>query len=205
MTLTISGFLACTLAMLPASALFAGTLTVQVSDESGAPLDDAVVYADAAAAPPRSKPAPAEIEQKGRKFLPLVTVVQTGAAVSFPNHDTVRHHVYSFSQAKNFELKLYSGLPSTPVIFDKPGTVVLGCNIHDRMIAYIQVVDTPHFGKTDATGTVRITGIPDGKYVLRAWHYRLPPDAPAAQQALAVSGDAKASFRLGLAQQAAPH
>lgn len=201
MKLTITGFLACTFAMLPASALFAGTLTVQVSDDAGAPLEDAVVYAEAVGAPARSKPASAEIEQKGRKFLPLVTVVQTGAAISFPNHDTVRHHVYSFSQAKNFELKLYSGMPSAPVVFDKPGTVVIGCNIHDRMIAYVQVVDTPYFGKTDAAGTVRITGIPDGHYVLRAWHYRLPPNAAPAQQPLSLSGDAKTAFRLGLAPQ----
>jgi len=74
-------------------------------------------------------------------------VVQAGTPILFPNHDKVRHHVYSFSPAKTFELKLYSGVPGTPVLFDKPGLVVLGCNIHDQMVAYVQVVNTPYFAK----------------------------------------------------------
>src|SRR4051812_34890846 len=80
---------------------FAASITVQVADASGHPLPDAVVYAEPLSGQILPKRlTPAEIEQKGRKFLPLVTVVQTGANISFPNNDTVRHHVYSFSPAK---------------------------------------------------------------------------------------------------------
>ncbi len=127
--------------------------------------------------------------------MPLMTVVQTGSEISFPNNDTVRHHVYSFSATKPFELKLYSGNPGTPILFDKPGTVVIGCNIHDQMVSYIQVVSTPHFGKSDEAGMVRIGDLAPGKYRIKAWHYQLPPTAPAVETEITV---AKNDMALGL-------
>ena len=176
----------------------AASLTVQVTDASGQPLADAAVYAEPAAGQAVSKAAKAgEIEQKGRKFIPLVSVVQVGTAVSFPNNDTVRHQVYSFSPAKVFDIKLYSGQPANPVVFDKPGTVVLGCNIHDQMLAYVHVVPTPWFAKTDASGKAVIEGVPAGKYTLKAWHYGLPASAPISEQAANLTGgDLSASFKL---------
>ena len=136
-------------------------------------------------------------DPEGRKFIPLVSVIQVGTSVSIPNNDTVRHHVYSFSPAKVFDIKLYSGQPANPIVFDKPGTVILGCNIHDQMLAYIQVVPTPWFAKTDASGTAVIESIPAGKYQLKAWHYGLPPTAPIPEQAVTVSGaDLNETFKL---------
>ena len=90
----------------------------------------------------------AEMAQKGKQFDPTVLVVPVGTSVGFPNRDTVRHHVYSFSPVKTFELKLYSGVPANPVVFDKIGIAVLGCNIHDAMTAWVVVVDTPYFGRS---------------------------------------------------------
>jgi hypothetical protein len=107
--------------------------------------------------------------QRGRQFVPQVLVVQVGTSVSFPNQDTVRHHVYSFSPVKPFELKLYAGTPSEPIVFDKVGTAVLGCNIHDQMSGWVVVVDTPYFGKTDTAGQVQLD-VPEGEHLLRAWH-----------------------------------
>jgi hypothetical protein len=98
-----------------------------------------------------------------------VLVIQTGTSVNFPNFDTVRHHVYSFSPIKVFETKLYSGTPSEPTIFDKPGIAALGCNIHDRMSAHIVVVDTALFAKTDASGMARFADLPAGEHQLKAW------------------------------------
>jgi hypothetical protein len=106
--------------------------------------------------------------------------------VLFPNQDTVRHHVYSFSPTKTFELKLYAGVPANPVIFDKVGIAVLGCNIHDNMVAWVLVVDTPYFGHTDAQGKLALDNVPNGSYKLRTWHSTLPTGAPAAEQAQAV-------------------
>lgn len=183
-----------------ASAASHAAVTVQVLDAAGKPVADAAVYAEPASGqtPPKALKT-VDIEQKGRKFLPTVTVIQAGTNISFPNNDTVRHHVYSFSPAKVFELKLYSGEPANPVNFDKPGTVVIGCNIHDQMAAYIHVVQTPHFAKTDAAGKARLDGLASGKYRLKAWHFGLPVNAQIAEQALSVaSGDASASFTLNV-------
>jgi hypothetical protein len=110
--------------------------------------------------------------QRARQFEPHVLVVQTGTAVSFPNFDTVRHHVYSFSAAKTFDIKLYAGTPANPVVFDSAGVATLGCNIHDRMSAHVVVVDTPLFAKSDAAGTVTFD-VPVGQHVLLFWHARL--------------------------------
>ena len=178
----------------------AASLAVDVTDASGAPLADAVVFAEPASGQTAPKSTRgAEIEQRKRKFNPLVTVIQSGTEISFPNNDSVKHHVYSFSPAKIFDLPLYSGKAAAPQLFDKPGTVVLGCNIHDQMIAYVEVVDTPFFGKTDAAGKVKLDGLPPGKYRLKAWHYNLPLTVPFTEQALNLtSGDSTANFKLEL-------
>ncbi len=179
----------------------AASLSVDVADGSGAPLADAVVYAEPASGQtvPKAARGGAEIEQRKRRFNPLVTVVQVGTEIGFPNNDTVKHHVYSFSPAKVFDLPLYSGKAAAPQLFDKAGTVVLGCNIHDQMIAYVEVVDTPFFAKTDATGKARLEGLVPGKYVLKAWHYNLPISTPFIEQNLTMIGsDGAASFKLDL-------
>jgi hypothetical protein len=100
-----------------------------------------------------------------------------GAEVAFPNRDTVRHHVYSFSPAKRFELKLYAKGEAPRVKFDKAGVVAVGCNIHDSMVAFIKVVDTPYAAKTDEHGVAVLHGAPAGGATLRIWHpYLRAPD-----------------------------
>ena len=195
--------LAASLSLFTASAQ-ASSLAVVVQDAAGKPLADAVVYAeqDGVALPKLSKTA--VIEQRGLKFLPLVSVVQTGTAISFPNNDKVRHHIYSFSPAKKFDQKLYAGVAASTQVFDKPGTVVLGCNIHDRMIAYVKVVDTPYFARTDADGVAKFE-LPAGKYKLNAWHYNQAANpASAAEQTVTVkAGDAATGAAYKLAVKAA--
>jgi plastocyanin len=179
---------------------FAAGLGVTVADRDGKPVEDAAVYLEPidAKAPPLSART-VEIEQKDRKFSQLMTVIQVGQGILFPNRDSVRHHVYSLSQAKLFELKLYSGVPTSPVVFDKPGSVVLGCNIHDKMVSYIHVVDTPWFGKSDASGRARLEGLPDGRYKLKVWHYALANLDVAAEQTLVLKGEAgNVAVRLNL-------
>ena len=143
--------------------------TIQVRNSAGQPLADAVVAVEVRGRPARASGAKAEMAQRERQFQPQVLVVQTGTAVNFPNFDTVRHHVYSFSPIKVFETKLYSGTPAEPVLFDKPGVAALGCNIHDRMSAHIIVVDTPLFAKTDANGFASFD-LPAGEHQLKTWH-----------------------------------
>jgi plastocyanin len=180
----------------------AATLEISVKDARGAALADAVVWATPRVAP-RERPRPeARVEQRNERFVPMVTVVQVGTKVRFPNRDPVRHHVYSFSAAKPFEIKLYAGTSAPPILFDKPGEVVLGCNIHDDMIGYIYVVDTPWFAKTGADGVVRLTQLPAGDYELRAWHYAQA--APVASQPAPLRADESHSAAFAVSLKAAP-
>jgi plastocyanin len=158
---------------LAACGVRAASLHAEVRDASRAPVADAVVYATPASGLSEARAGrTAAIEQVDREFTPYVSVVQTGTAVSFPNRDPILHHVYSFSPAKTFEIKLYTGKSPGVIVFDKPGVVNIGCNIHDWMIAYLLVVSTPHFAKTDAKGIARLRDLPAGGYELRAWHPR---------------------------------
>lgn len=150
-------------------ATLAVPMTVQVKGPSGQPLANAVVAVEVKGRPAKTTTAKAEMGQRDRQFTPQLLVVQTGTAVNFPNFDTVRHHVYSFSPTKVFDLKLYSGTPAEPVVFDKPGVAALGCNIHDRMSAHIIVVDTPTFARTDAQGQATFD-LPPGEHAVKAWH-----------------------------------
>jgi plastocyanin len=181
----------------------AAALTVQVLDSNGAGLADAVIYAEPESGQAPRTMASGEIAQKGLKFIPLVTVVQTGSKIFFPNNDKVRHHIYSYSPAHKFDQKLYSGEAAAPQLFDKPGTVVLGCNIHDKMLAFVKVVDTPYFAKTDAGGAVRLD-LPAGKYTVKAWHYNTVGGLTPEQPVQFKTGDAPAplAFRLTMKQGA---
>ena len=179
----------------------AATVQIEVQDAAARPLGDAVMFLESAEARRQVRPlAGLELAQQKKQFLPQVLVVPLGSEVHFPNHDTVRHHVYSFSPAKKFELKLYSGTPANPVLFDRPGVVVLGCNIHDQMVGWILVVDTPYYAQTAAaTGKAQIDNVPAGSYRLRTWHNRLPVGAPALEQWLSVPATGAATLTVRMA------
>lgn len=112
--------------------------------------------------------------QRERQFTPYILVTQAGVPVNFPNRDPIAHHVYSFSQTKTFELPLYREEMPEPIVFDKPGVVPLGCNIHDWMLGYIVVVDTPFFTQMSDTEAV-LENLPPGDYEIRVWHPTLHP------------------------------
>ncbi len=179
------------------SSIYAADLTVDVLDSTGAPVENAVVYAEPEARLTLAK-STAIIEQRSKQFNPLVSVVQTGTDITFPNFDSVRHHVYSFSPAKTFELKLYSGVPANPVKFDKAGTIVLGCNIHDYMVAFIKVVDTPYFTKTNKSGKALLRDLPPGNYNLRAWHYAQAKENEIFEKSIAFKEADKATINIAL-------
>ena len=150
---------------------FGAELHATVYDQNGKPLPNAVVVATPEdGAVPAAKSTVEIVDQIDKEFVPYVKAVRAGSSVKFPNKDDIRHHVYSFSPAKKFELPLYSGTPTQPMLFDKPGIVKLGCNIHDWMIAYIYVTETPYFGKSEADGRVELEALPPGRYRVRVWH-----------------------------------
>ena len=160
-----------------AARLTAGDVVVTVQDAKGVAVADAVVSLVALDPPgPVAPPLPAEpavIVQQGEEFKPYVTAVRVGARISFPNQDKVRHQVYSISKTKPFEIPLYGPGAEQAVVFDKPGIVALGCNIHDWMSAYVVVLETPHFMTTPASGLARLAQLPPGRYRLEVWHPRL--------------------------------
>ena len=165
-------------ALLAATALCAhaaGIVRVVTKDASGNPVADAVAYAVALDGTPQVHPPsePVAIVQKDQEFQTYVTPVVVGTRVVFPNKDTVQHHVYSVSPAKKFEIPLYIGESSASILFDRPGPVTLGCNIHDWMVAYVFVLATPYFAKTGTDGVADISGLPQGRYRLEVWHPRL--------------------------------
>ena len=153
--------------LLPAHA---GSLMVDVRTAQGAPVENSVVWLESSASPKPRLGSNAEIQQVKLEFVPFITVLPVGTRVDFPNRDKVKHHVYSFSPAKSFEIQLYSGSPTEPIVFDKPGVVVLGCNIHDWMEAYVMVVDSAWYGKSDASGRIGLGTVAPGRYLLHAWH-----------------------------------
>lgn len=153
-------------------------LSVTVTlDGSTEPVANAVVSVDSGR---QGTPVSAEIYQKDRAFHPHVLVVPVGSSVDFPNRDNTQHHVYSFSPAKTFNIELYADSPAAPIVFDKPGIVELGCNIHDHMQGFVVVTDTAATGQTDASGQVTLSvksqgteGTPE-KVTVEIWHPRLP-------------------------------
>ena len=176
----------------------AASVSVVVTDPAGHALGDAVVMLEPVGAPLPAKPmAGVQIAQKDLAFNPAVTVVTVGTPVLFPNQDTVKHHVYSYSAAKTFQIKLYAGVPHTPIVFDKPGVAVLGCNIHDSMIAWVVVTDTPLWARSAASGAARVLDVPPGNYQMHVWHASLAETTPPQLLPLTVAaGDVEQRVKL---------
>jgi plastocyanin len=138
--------------------LFGTTVMAQESysfvftDEKGVPLEDVVVESVANSSGITNSQV-AVIDQVDKRFKPTQIVITKGQSVEFPNSDNIRHHVYSFSKAKTFELKLYADTPEKPINFPEHGVVVLGCNIHDTMIGFIYVAKSPDTVTSNQKGT----------------------------------------------------
>jgi plastocyanin len=166
---SLSILLATSIAALVTHACLAATVRVFLQDPAGKPVPNVVMVLT----PPATASAPATtqtvLDQIDKTFVPEVLVIRTGTAVTFPNSDSIAHQVYSFSPAKRFALPLYRGKPYPPVVFDQPGVVTLGCNIHDGMVGYIFVTDSPYFGKTDTRGRIEFDSLLPATYQLSIW------------------------------------
>jgi plastocyanin len=178
----------------------AAELTVSVLDNAGHGVAGIVIIAESdAAAPEKHVAHTAIMDQQHMQFVPRILVVQTGTGVDFPNSDQIQHQVYSFSAPKSFKLSLYAGHKYPPVVFDRPGLVTLGCNIHDGMIGYIYVTDSPFFGRSDQSGQLQLHGLPAGNYTLTAWHPELQEPGGSSSQlhlTLTDNGRPTAEFHL---------
>lgn len=183
-------FLTLLLSVLCPSLASAATLDITVRGPDGRPLGDAVVMVESAHVPagPIRFPWPMVMAQQNIAFSPHVLIVPVGATVAFPNRDRVRHHVYSFSKAKKFTIKLYGQEEARTETFDTPGVVALGCNIHDTMSGFIIVVDTPYAAQADAQGHVRLTNVPEGAARVTVWSPSIRASGNELTQPLSVNG-----------------
>jgi plastocyanin len=186
------------LAAVAALAAGAAELRGSVRDEKGA-VADAVIYATPSAAVPAASTR-AVIDQFGKLYVPFVSVLHVGTSVHFPNRDNIKLHLYSVSPAKRFERPLYGGSQAEPVIFDKPGEVALGCNIHDWMVAHVLVLETPYAAVTDKAGRAVIADLPDGEYEVRVWHPGMKGKKKAAKnpRSISLNAAAEVDFKIRL-------
>jgi plastocyanin len=182
----------------------AAALQIGVYDPDGRGVPDAVLVATSLSSsmPAVKASAAAVMDQLNKAFVPEVLVVRAGTTVIFPNSDSVAHQVYSFSPAKRFELPLYRGQPHAPVLFDQSGVVVLGCNIHDSMVGYIYVTDSPYFVKTGPNGDAILGPLPPGRYKLTAWSARISAQPP--EQTIMVTEAPEQSIKFRVQEKVRP-
>jgi plastocyanin len=172
-------------------------LQVRVLQQNGKPLQGAVVTVHViAASAPAAVPLKAVMDQISLAFAPDLMVIPVGSTVNFTNSDKVSHEVYSFSSAHNFRLGLYRGNGQPPELFDRPGLVTLGCNIHDAMLAYILVTDAPYYGMTAADGSWTQADIVRGKYRIEVWSPRLAGATQMLQQEITVNPGERAQVEI---------
>ena len=144
--------------------------SIQVLNQLGKPIENVVLSFSSDAPNILDKNKIAVMDQINIQFSPEVLVVQKNQSVSFPNSDNTRHHIYSFSQAKPFEIKMFKGGESKQLTFEQPGIVVLGCNIHDQMVGYIYVAENANTSLTNAQG---IANVPNSGIAIKLWHPKL--------------------------------
>jgi len=149
---------------------------------------------------PAAAASTAIMDQFNKTFVPEMLPIAVGTQVRFPNRDQIRHHVYSFSRPKRFELPLYKGEDAPPVLFDKPGVVKIGCNIHDWMSAIILVLPNDHFAVTKEDGTFTLPSLGAGTYTITAWHSQSKDKTEDVAQHITIADqDPQLSFKLSLA------
>jgi plastocyanin len=192
-------------AMLLAQPAWAADLEVALVDQRGDPVADAVVTVlpHAGLETGRGAPQTHAIDQHNLRFEPWVEVLRPGDSVVFHNSDRTRHHVYSFSPVKAFEFLVNSGETSTPLRLDKPGVIAIGCNIHDQMLGYLVVTDSPWVARSAADGVVRFDTLPPGEYDVEVWQPRLRGSDDAGVRQATRIGDA-AGTRLRFELKLAP-
>ena len=184
---------------------FSADFTVTARQRDARPLAGAVITLEPeSASAPTAAPVAAIMDQVDLAFVPDVLVIPVHSTVQFPNSDAISHQVYSFSSSKAFQLPLYRGKPYPPVIFDTPGVVTLGCNIHDNMVAYILVTRASHFGRTSAEGVWTASNLPPGRYRLRVWHPLLNEGKEASRVITTDTADGSAEFQLSRNLRPAP-
>jgi len=173
---------------------------VQVFDQRGLPVEGAVIEVPAPPGSTRAVMFPWRnaMAQRNQTFVPGTLIVPQGSTVAFPDLDTVRHSIYSFSRPARFQIDLYGRDQTRSQRFPITGTVALGCNIHDKMRGYIRVTDTPYAAATDLNGRGQIEGLAAGTYRVTVWHPRLRGSGNETVQTLTIAPGTPARLTIEL-------
>jgi plastocyanin len=134
----------------------------------------AVIYVKQRPKPSAAQAAPqvAKMDQKGMVFTPRVLPIAKGWTVEFANSDPVAHSVFTLDGEK-YDLGTWPKGEVRKYTFAKTGVYRQLCKVHDDMLAFIVVLDTPWFAVSDKTGQFSLRGLPAGKYTLGVWHEKL--------------------------------
>ncbi len=151
----------------------AAVLNIQMIDQQNKPVENAVITATPLFSKVETVIQTKVIDQINKEYVPRVVIISKGSSLKFPNKDNIRHHVYSFSKARQFELPLYKGSTASPIEFNNAGVVTLGCNIHDWMRGYVFISETPFAVLTDKKGKAAIDDLAEETYRIDFWHPRL--------------------------------
>jgi plastocyanin len=162
------------------SARVAGRIVILEKDNKPSPdLGDAVLYLEGASLvgpAAAAKPTTVEIAITDKIYAPHVVVVPVGSTVRFPNHDPFNHNVFSLSEGNSFDLGLYGRGVTKSQTFNAPGLVRVYCNVHPRMVAYVQVMANRYYAQPGNDGTFAIENAPAGRHRLHVWHERIPAE-----------------------------
>ncbi len=167
-----------------------GRIVILEKDNKPSPdLGDAVLYLEGSGLTVAvARPVTVEIAITDKAYAPHVLVVPVGSAVRFPNHDPFNHNVFSQSEPNQFDLGLYGRGEAKSQTFANSGLVRVYCNVHPRMVAYIQVMGNRYYAQPGADGSFTMANVPPGQYRLHVWHERVP--AEVVTDITAGSGDA---------------
>ena len=152
-----------------------GTVTAQGARNSA----NVVVFVEKTEGPFSPPQEHLKMNQKALKFIPHVLPIQVGTTVDFLNSDNVMHNVFTPSEdADKFNLGTWPTGEIRPYTFKKEGAVVMLCNVHPEMEAWVVVLQNPYFALTDESGAYTIKNVPAGTYTLKLWHEKLKKYEP---------------------------
>ncbi len=160
-------------------------------------LANVFVYLKDAKAAPATGEAPL-LDQVGCMYEPYVMGVTTGQKFKVKNSDATLHNVHNTPKvAGNPEKNIGQALKGQVNEFSFPNQEILmrfKCDVHPWMFAYVGVVEHPYFAVTDKDGNFKISGVPDGKYTVVAYHLKTHGANPGVTQTVEVKGSAKQDF-----------
>ncbi|MDA1082669.1 MAG: hypothetical protein O2973_13555 [Gemmatimonadetes bacterium] len=154
----------------------AGLVSIQEKpDTKTSDLANTVIYLEPKSGISKATPATTRMAMNGSNFAPRVRVVTTGSTIEYPNQDPFTHNVFSTTPGALFDLGSYGSGKAKSNKFAKPGAFPIYCNVHEKMTAYVVVVNTPWFAQASNNGRWSLSKVPAGQYTMTVWHERATP------------------------------